>query len=134
MARVLVPLAEGGEELAAVTVIDLLRCGVFVLLMSIAPTIAAEFSSARMDRDGDGYVAGRELAASGLFQQWDADGDGILHAKEFRAGASLYDDWDSDGNMRLTEDEFYRGAFRHLDRDGDGRLSREERRAVDDWR
>lgn len=104
-----------------------MRCqGMLILLLLIAlPAFAGET---------DDQTDQRQLAASGLFQRWDADTDGVLHAKEFRAGSSLYSDWDVDGNMQLTEDEFYRGAFHYLDKDEDGVLGDKEMKVIDDWR
>lgn len=100
--------------------------GMLILFLSIAlPSFAGE-TGGNADR--------RELAASGLFQRWDADTNGVLHAKEFRAGSSLYREWDVDGNMQLTEDEFYRSAFQYLDKNEDGVLSDDELKVVDGWR
>jgi hypothetical protein len=108
---------------------------VFLLILWAGLAVAGEeLSPSQADRDGDGHTSSRELVATGLFQRWDADGNGRLHAKEFRAAPSLFSDWDIDGNMQLSEDEFYHAAFRHLDRDGDRRLSPEELESLKRWR
>lgn len=76
-------------------------------------------------------------AAASVAETWDADGDGILTAEEFRAGArdaGVFDQWDEDGDGRLTADEFGAALFVRFDEDDDGDLTVPEwEDGIDRW-
>lgn len=96
---------------------------IFALVIGLLLLGAAAVSLARSGTSGDGGLDRRELVATGLFQDMDRNGDGLLSASEFTGAAALYAEWDADGDFRLSEDEFYWAAFHHADVDRDGALS-----------
>lgn len=74
---------------------------------------------AALDADEDDTVTAAEVS-EGLFNDWDADNNGVLSEKEFDVGAQAtgvftdrdggFDAWDTDDNNELTEDEFEAGV------------------------
>lgn len=85
---------------------------------------AAAGGCAMLDANEDDVVTQAELS-EGLFDNWDADEDGLLTEKEFDVGSQNsgafvdspggFDSMDEDGNDRLTEAEFEAGVSAHSD-------------------
>lgn len=60
---------------------------------------------------------------------WDANDDNMLDTEEYNAGigeAGVYNEWDADGNGIYSENEVNNGLFGTWDNNGDGYLENEE--------
>lgn len=100
-----------------------------------AASAAADFGMQfnELDRNGDGAVGLRELAAAEFFARNDFDGNGVIQADEL-GNQWLFQRWDLDGDSDLSRAEFYRGMLAYADTDGDGRLGPVEfQRTQTDW-
>lgn len=74
---------------------------------------------ALLDANEDDTVTAEEVS-EGLFNNWDADQDGVLSEKEFDVGAQAtgvftdrpggFDAWDTDDDDELSKDEFEAGV------------------------
>lgn len=63
------------------------------------------------------------------FDAWDANDDNLLDAEEYTAGLSdsgLYGDWDTDGDGLYSDEEVNEGLFNSYDTDDDGFVSDDE--------
>lgn len=86
------------------------------------------------------------VAAAGMPNLTDTDGDGVISAEEINAQRAAYKEaqlaqFDTDGNGELSrmerramKDARYDSLLQTFDSDGDGELSREERRDARDAR
>lgn len=71
------------------------------------------------------------LLASGTAyaeMEWDGNADGMIDADEFTEGfgGGMFDDYDADGDGMVSRDEYGAGVFRTYDEDGDGMWSQTE--------
>lgn len=103
--------------------------------IDLGPSSATTFAA--IDAEGDGIVNAAELEA-GMWQLWDADGDGRLSRREWQGGwfegqsqGSTFAQWDDDGDGFLSRSEFARtwtriDLFEAWNTDGDTFVTAQE--------
>lgn len=73
----------------------------------------------------------------GSFQEWDADGDGMLAPREFSetfAEREVYDDLDADGDGEVGEEDFHAWMWTSLDANDDDEVDeRQFTRFTERW-
>lgn len=62
------------------------------------------------------------------FEDWDADGDGLIERHEFTSVfvTEYFSTWNADDERGLIEEDFFKESYAGLDTDNDGFLSDEE--------
>lgn len=103
------------------------------LSLSAAPAFAQD-AWQEWDANADAGVDMQEyetgMSSSGVFENWDSDGNGSLSQEEFdqgagenqeafneRFGENAFGEWDADGNDEVSETEFHESTFGAYDGD-----------------
>lgn len=78
------------------------------IVMAGGATPAAEWTHETWDRDANAEIDraefGAGLAEARVYEQMDANADGVLDSTEFYGG--VFDIWDDDDDLGVSEDEF----------------------------